>query len=43
MNSGLEISVIEANNILRKIERGWGEGEGLSMIAAYTKVYNELG
>ena len=32
LNSGLDAAVIEANNQWRKMERGRGGGEGLSMI-----------
>ena len=43
LNEGLDSSVIEANNFWRKIERGRGGEDGLSMIAAYTQVENALG
>ena len=43
MNNGLDSSVIEANNLWRKRERGRGVEEGLIMIDTYTEVENELG
>ena len=41
--NGLDSSVIEANNIWRRIERVKGGEEGLSMIATYTEIENALG
>ena len=38
LNRGLDILVIEANNLWSKIEKGKGREEGLSMIATYTQV-----
>ena len=43
LNNGLNSSVVEAKNHWRKIERGRGLEESLSMIVTYSQVENALG